>query len=96
MSELENFGELIDKAQSLLDAQDEPDEFVVAILKQLQRRKKTETACKGCIKQVQFLIEKLETGSFPWEKDINRLQKEISNVGSEISKIKEKHEKKGK
>lgn len=93
MIDSENFDKLIDKAQSLLDAQENPDEFVTAVMKQLQKRKKNQAVCKGCMKQVQFLIEKLETGSFPWEKDIKRIQDEISSVSSSISKIKEKHEK---
>lgn len=93
MSDSEDFDNLIDKAQSLLDAQEEPDEFVASIMQQLQRRKKNQTVCKGCIKQVKFLIEKLETGSFPWEKDIDKLHKEISKVSSKIEKIREKHEK---
>lgn len=93
MIDFENFDKLIDKAQSLLEAQEEPDEFVTAIMKQLKQRKRNQTVCKGCIKQVKFLIEKLETGLFPWEKEINKIQKEISSVSSEIGRIKEKHEK---
>lgn len=79
-------------AEDLIKSGSVEDEFVTTLVQQLRRRFNEGSDCRGCYKQMNFLVERLETGSFPWEKDINRIKLDISSLQNQLKKIKDKND----
>lgn len=84
----EDFEISLDWAEELVDDGAVSDEFTILLISQMRRRFDSGTDCTGCYKQMELINEKLETGSFPWEREMNRLQIDVSDLKNHLDKIK--------
>lgn len=79
-------------AEEMIDKYQIQDEFVNSMVKQLRKRFNDGNDCRGCHKQMDYLVEKLETGSFPWEKEIERAKIETSSLLNFLREVRKKNE----
>lgn len=85
------FKKSLEWAEELIEKEAVSDDFIIATIKQFRRRFEEGKDCKGCYRQMEFIVEKLETGSFPWEKEIEKIKIDISSLQEHLKKIKDKN-----